>query len=86
MVHGTHPGVVPHVGLLGAGAPLGPDGRVVDTPEVAAAKAQHEVAQINQRIKLANEAAKSADPVVDTTTNPAAVLAQGAVAVVPVPG
>ncbi|XP_020285184.1 cuticle protein 2-like [Pseudomyrmex gracilis] len=42
-------------------APLGPDGRVVDTPEVALAKAEHAAAHINEKITLAQEAARSAD-------------------------
>lgn len=45
--------------VLVPGAPLGPDGRVVDTPEVAVAKAAHAAAQVNERINLANEAARS---------------------------
>lgn len=40
-------------------APLGVDGRVVDTPEVAAAKAAHAAAHANEKINLANEAARS---------------------------
>lgn len=40
-------------------APLGVDGRVVDTPEVAAAKAAHATAHANEKINLANEAARS---------------------------
>ncbi|XP_036148348.1 uncharacterized protein LOC118647456 [Monomorium pharaonis] len=40
-------------------APLGADGRVVDTPEVAAAKAAHAAAHVNERISLANEVARS---------------------------
>ncbi|CAD1473685.1 unnamed protein product, partial [Heterotrigona itama] len=46
--------------LLVPGAPIGPDGRVVDTPEVVVAKAAHAAAQANERINLANEAARSA--------------------------
>lgn len=45
--------------VLVPGAPLGPDGRVVDTPEVAVAKAAHAAAQANERLSLANEAARS---------------------------
>ncbi|KAM0733822.1 hypothetical protein ACS0PU_012187 [Formica fusca] len=41
------------------GAPLGVDGRVVDTPEVAAAKAAHAAAHVKEKINLANEAARS---------------------------
>ncbi|XP_032683075.1 uncharacterized protein LOC116849738 [Odontomachus brunneus] len=40
-------------------APLGADGRVVDTAEVAAAKAAHAAAHANERLNLANEAARS---------------------------
>lgn len=35
------------------GAPLGPDGRVVDTPEVAEAKAAHLAAHAQQAAKVA---------------------------------
>ncbi|KAG7212370.1 hypothetical protein KM043_012690 [Ampulex compressa] len=55
------------------GAPIGLDGRVVDTPEVAVAKAEHAAAHINERITLANEAVRSADHVL-TYAAPAAVL------------
>jgi len=40
-------------------APLGVDGRVVDTAEVAAAKAAHAAAHANERLKFAREAARS---------------------------
>lgn len=43
------------------GAPIGLDGRVVDTPEVALAKAEHAAAHVNERINLAAEAVRSAD-------------------------
>ncbi|XP_015591989.1 cuticle protein 18.7 [Cephus cinctus] len=43
------------------GAPVGVDGRVVDTPEVAVAKAEHAAAHVNEKITLANEAVRSAD-------------------------
>lgn len=43
---------------------MGPDGRVQDTPEVAAAKAAHANAQLNERINLANEAARSSGALV----------------------
>ncbi|XP_034185405.1 uncharacterized protein LOC117606705 isoform X2 [Osmia lignaria lignaria] len=46
--------------ILVPGAPIGPDGRVLDTPEVAVARAAHAAAQVNERINLANEAARSA--------------------------
>lgn len=45
--------------ILTSFAPLGADGRVVDTPEVAAAKAAHATAHANERINLANEVARS---------------------------
>ncbi|XP_050452725.1 uncharacterized protein LOC126852222 [Cataglyphis hispanica] len=40
-------------------APLDVDGRVVDTPEVAAAKAAHAAAHVKEKINLAKEAARS---------------------------
>lgn len=40
------------------GAPIGLDGRVVDTPEVALAKAEHAAAHVNE--KFSHEAARSA--------------------------
>lgn len=43
------------------GAPIGLDGRVVDTPEVSYAKAEHAAAHLNEKLNLANEAVKSAD-------------------------
>ncbi|XP_011688318.1 PREDICTED: cuticle protein 18.7-like [Wasmannia auropunctata] len=43
------------------GAPIGLDGRVVDTAEVALAKAEHAAAHVNEKINLAAEAARSAD-------------------------
>lgn len=43
------------------GAPIGLDGRVVDTAEVSLAKAEHAAAHVNERINLAQEAARSAD-------------------------
>lgn len=42
-------------------APIGLDGRVVDTPEVALAKAEHAAAHINEKINLAAETIRSAD-------------------------
>ncbi|XP_012056967.1 PREDICTED: uncharacterized protein LOC105620067 [Atta cephalotes] len=45
--------------ILTSFAPLGTDGRVVDTPEVAAAKMAHAAAHIHERINLANEIARS---------------------------
>ncbi|XP_043274844.1 histidine-rich protein PFHRP-II-like [Venturia canescens] len=49
-----------HVKLV-PGAPLGYDGRVVDTPEVVHAKVEHQAAHANEKIALAHEAAKSAE-------------------------
>lgn len=49
------------VSSLVPGAPVGVDGRVLDTPEVVAAKAEHAVAHLNERINLVNEAVRSAD-------------------------
>ncbi|CAL7942019.1 unnamed protein product [Xylocopa violacea] len=85
----ARPGVLlaPRVALAGPltltklvpGAPIGLDGRVVDTPEVALAKAEHAAAHINERISLANEAVKSADvieysgPVIANSLEPVAV-------------
>lgn len=43
------------------GAPIGLDGRVVDTPEVVLAKAEHAAAHINEKLSLAQETVKSAD-------------------------
>ncbi|XP_014478931.1 PREDICTED: uncharacterized protein LOC106746649 [Dinoponera quadriceps] len=53
-------------------APLGADGRVVDTAEVAAAKAAHTAAHANERLNLANEAARSggASEVADNSDTP----------------
>lgn len=66
-------------------APLDVDGRVVDTAEVAAAKAAHAAAHTNQRIQLAREAARSAasdspkiaDNAVVKTTPEAAIGSNG---------
>ncbi|XP_046480850.1 cuticle protein 18.7-like [Neodiprion pinetum] len=58
--HGGLPVAYAHVV---PGAPIGPDGRVVDTPEVAVAKAAHTAAHISEKVTLANEAVKSADVV-----------------------
>lgn len=61
-------------------APLGADGRVVDTPEVAAARAAHATAHVNAKINLAKEAARSDDDVSESPkTNDSAVTALGAV-------
>lgn len=50
-------------------APLGVDGRVVDTPEVAAAKAAHAAAHANEKINLANEAARSSSALDSSKTS-----------------
>ncbi|XP_043274868.1 cuticle protein 18.7-like [Venturia canescens] len=50
-----------YTSLPSGGAPVGPDGRVVDTPEVAIAKIQHAAAQLNERSHLANAATRSGD-------------------------
>lgn len=49
------------IAKLVPGAPIGLDGRVVDTAEVALAKAEHAAAHVNEKINLAVEAARSAD-------------------------
>ncbi|XP_015429388.1 PREDICTED: cuticle protein 18.7-like [Dufourea novaeangliae] len=59
---------VPVLTKLVPGAPIGLDGRVVDTPEVAYAKAEHAAAHINERITLANEAVRSADHLIAYTS------------------
>ncbi|KAJ8687670.1 hypothetical protein QAD02_023464 [Eretmocerus hayati] len=46
------------------GAPIGPDGRVVDTPEVLHAKAQHAAAHANERVNWERELLRSSDVVV----------------------
>lgn len=53
--------------ILMPSAPLGADGRVVDTPEVAAAKAAHAAAHVNERINLANEVARSGGDTLDSS-------------------
>lgn len=58
------------------GAPIGLDGRVVDTPEVALAKAEHAAAHVNEKINLAQEAVKSADYHAITYIAPGNVLAK----------
>lgn len=56
------------------GAPIGLDGRVVDTAEVALAKAEHAAAHVNEKINLAAEAIKSADQHVLTYVAPSNVV------------
>nr|XP_034185407.1 cuticle protein 18.7-like [Osmia lignaria] len=46
---------VPYAYGFGYGAPLGPDGRVVDTPEVAKAKAAHLAAHAQEAAKNAGK-------------------------------
>jgi len=53
--------------ILASSAPLGVDGRVVDTPEVTAAKAAHAAAHVNERINLANEIARSGGSALDSS-------------------
>ncbi|XP_044580432.1 uncharacterized protein LOC123262308 isoform X1 [Cotesia glomerata] len=54
-VHGYQVNDVP----TSSGAPIGPDGRVIDTQDVTVAKAKHAAAYINQKVNLAREAARS---------------------------
>lgn len=61
------------------GAHVGVDGRVVDTPEVVAAKAEHAVAHLNERINLVNEAVRSADFPVTSVFTPVGTLINGVV-------
>lgn len=82
------PGILssPLIATLTPGAPVGPDGRVLDTPEVAIAKAEHAAAQLNERISLANEAARSSlAPLQPAVINPASVVV-GAPATILIPG
>ncbi|KMQ93251.1 hypothetical protein RF55_6656 [Lasius niger] len=57
-------------------APLGVDGRVVDTPEVAAAKAAHVAAHVNEKINLANEAARSSGVLDSSRTSDEVILTE----------
>ncbi|KOC71245.1 hypothetical protein WH47_00925 [Habropoda laboriosa] len=75
--------VVAGPGVLVSGAPIGPDGRVVDTPEVAVAKAVHAAAQAHERVNLANEAARSI--AADLTRPLVPLVANGLVAASVVP-
>ncbi|XP_070152947.1 uncharacterized protein [Polyergus mexicanus] len=58
------------------GAPLGVDGRVVDTPEVAAAKAAHAAAHVEEKINLANEAARSNSATDSSQTSDSVILTE----------
>ncbi|XP_031371342.1 cuticle protein 18.7-like, partial [Apis dorsata] len=64
-------------------ATVGPDGRGQDTPEVAAAKAAHAAAQFNERINLANEAARSSGTIVTAAPAVAVPLVASNAVVVP---
>lgn len=46
---------VPYIYGFGYGAPLGPDGRVVDTPEVVQAKAAHFAAHAEAAARTAEK-------------------------------
>ncbi|XP_043481720.1 uncharacterized protein LOC122510846 [Leptopilina heterotoma] len=61
------------------GAHVGVDGRVVDTPEVVAAKAEHAVAHLNERINLVNEAVRSADFPVTSVFTPVSGVGVGTI-------
>jgi len=81
------PGTTENSAITAPEAVIGPDGRVLDTPEVAAARAAHTAAHVNERINLANEAARSSDVlarVVDGSLIPL-VLGNGVVAAALVP-
>lgn len=69
------------------GAPIGLDGRVIDTADVTLAKAEHAAAHINEKINLAAEAARSADQHVLAYVAPSnvAVVDSNAQLVQPVP-
>ncbi|KYQ59090.1 hypothetical protein ALC60_01925, partial [Trachymyrmex zeteki] len=69
------------------GAPIGFDGRVIDTADVTLAKAEHAAAHINEKINLAAEAARSADQHVLAYVAPSnvAVVDSNAQLVQPVP-
>lgn len=67
------------VSSLVPGAHVGVDGRVVDTPEVVAAKAEHAVAHLNERINLVNEAVRSADFPVTSVITPVAGVGVGTI-------
>ncbi|XP_001600336.1 cuticle protein 2-like [Nasonia vitripennis] len=54
------PGYLGYAAIL-PGAPLGADGRVVDTAEVSLAKAEHAAAHINEKLTLNKEALRSTD-------------------------
>ncbi|XP_029155489.1 cuticle protein 18.7-like [Nylanderia fulva] len=72
----AHPALI-YTNLV-SGAPIGPDGRVVDTAEVALAKAEHAAAHFNERINLAQEAVRSADVLTYVAPTNVAVIGHGA--------
>ncbi|XP_058799005.1 cuticle protein 18.7-like [Phymastichus coffea] len=57
------------------GAPLGTDGRVVDTPEVSLAKAEHAAAHVNERLNRNQELLRSANFIAPAVLPAAAVPA-----------
>ncbi|XP_054009909.1 cuticle protein 18.7-like [Hylaeus anthracinus] len=79
------PGILsaPLLARLTPAAPVGPDGRVLDTAEVAVAKAEHAAAHLNERLNLANEAARSVSASVQTLVQPGSVVLAGPSLLVP---
>ncbi|XP_043260792.1 uncharacterized protein LOC122402236 [Colletes gigas] len=73
----------PLIARLTPAAPIGPDGRVQDTPEVAVAKVEHTVAHLNERINLANEAARSSSASLQAVIQPASLLVDRSTVLVP---
>lgn len=65
--------------IISPGAPIGPDGQVIDTPAVAIAKAEHIAAHVNQKVILAKELARNAATIATTSGT---IL----VAIAPTPG
>jgi len=70
--------------LVYASAPIGLDGRVIDTAEVTLAKAEHAAAHINEKINLAAEAVRSADQYVLAYVAPSNVVSTSAQLVQPI--
>ncbi|XP_011310451.1 cuticle protein 18.7 [Fopius arisanus] len=58
--------IQPAIARLGvtAGAPLGVDGRVVDTPEVSLAKAEHAAAHLNEQLRSTSPIATYTSPII----------------------
>ncbi|XP_076636563.1 uncharacterized protein LOC143349306 [Colletes latitarsis] len=73
----------PLIARLTPAAPIGPDGRVQDTPEVAVAKVEHTVAHLNERINLANEAARSSSASLQAVVQPTSLLVDRSTVLVP---